>query len=627
MKILSIYLNGFKGYNKEGFYLDFRGKDFSKILAGNGKGKTSIGEGIAWCLYGCNISGQCNTDSELFNKDSDTQEMLVRCEVELEDGNIYKITRIKRKTLVVKVEWFDGKDYKTKKVTQKQLKELLPSKELFLTIFNSSYFLNQSVSNARNQLLNMLPQIDIEEVLSTYNGIEHKEIIEKYDNTSIGIKTLNSDINTLKETLNQKIGSKTTLTELLAKSRADCNVDSEEIVVDEERLNTLKNELIEIKSSRPQEIDMSALKVKLAELEGEVKTVKNEVYISENADNIKEIELKISMLRGQQNALTNTLIKVSSLNGVCSECGQPISEDFKVDKLMSIQNEIDDINTEIQTLEQTENVLTELDSNNKNQFETEKNTKVNELEKQKEDVLIQIDTVLKTNKELIDNFESSTNDAIKKINNEISEIEEKKKLKAMDEKNYLQASYNIEKYTKMLRDNEEEITSINKQIQDKEVEKAFLTEYNTNYVNYISNIMKNWLNDVSISLFKYSTTTGEVKDDFTILYKGKNYKLISNSEKVKVGLEISNMFNKALGIKLPVFIDNAECILDIPVIDTQMIIAEVSDCEMQLKSFKSDNKKETVKIASASDSKPPIIKGKLQGNFDGVQGSFFERAM
>lgn len=626
MKILSIYLNGFKGYNKEGFYLDFRGKDFSKIIAGNGKGKTSIGEGITWCLYGCNLNGQGNTDTELFNKDSDTQEMLVRCEIELEDGNIYKITRIKRKTLVVKVEWFDGKDYKTKKVTQKQLKELLPSKELFLTVFNSAYFLNQNVSNARNQLLNMLPQIDVEEVLNTYNGIEHKDIIEKYDNTSIGIKTLNTDINTLKETLNQKIGSKNTLTELLAKSRSDCNVDSEEIVVDEERLNSLRNELIEIKSSRPQEIDMSALKVKLAEIEGDIKTTSKEVYISDNTDNTKEIELKMSMLKGQKNALTNTLLKVSSLNGVCSECGQPITEEFKVDKLMSIQNDIDGINTEIETLEQTMNVLTELESNNKNQFETEKNTKINELGKQKEDVLIQIDTVLKTNKDLIDNFESTTNDTIKKINDEIFEIEEKKKLKAMDEKNYQQASYSIEKYTKMLRDNEEEITSINKQIQDKEIEKSILTEYNTNYVNYISNIMQNWLNDVKISLFKYSTTTGEIKDDFTISYKGKNYKLISNSEKVKVGLEISNMFNKALGIKLPVFIDNGECILNIPVIDTQMIIAEVSDCEMQLKSFRSEEK-ESIKIASASDSKPPVIESKLKDNYDGVQGSFFERAM
>ena len=73
------------------------------------------------------------------------------------------------------------------------------------------------------------------------------------------------------------------------------------------------------------------------------------------------------------------------------------------------------------------------------------------------------------------------------------------------------------------------------------------------------------LNRVSISLYEVSKTTGEVRDVFKFNYEDRPYVILSLSEKIKAGLEVSELLKKIAGINYPVFIDNGE---SVPVIDT-----------------------------------------------------------
>jgi len=64
---------------------------------------------------------------------------------------------------------------------------------------------------------------------------------------------------------------------------------------------------------------------------------------------------------------------------------------------------------------------------------------------------------------------------------------------------------------------------------------------------------------------------------FKFSYDGKPYKFLSLSEKIKAGLEVSELIKKLTGRNYPVFIDNGE---SIPVIDNvrptgQIFIAQV----------------------------------------------------
>lgn len=72
------------------------------------------------------------------------------------------------------------------------------------------------------------------------------------------------------------------------------------------------------------------------------------------------------------------------------------------------------------------------------------------------------------------------------------------------------------------------------------------------------------LNRVSISLYEVSKTTGEVRDVFKFNYEDRPYVTLSLSEKIKAGLEVSELLKKIAGINYPVFIDNGE---SVPVID------------------------------------------------------------
>ena len=73
------------------------------------------------------------------------------------------------------------------------------------------------------------------------------------------------------------------------------------------------------------------------------------------------------------------------------------------------------------------------------------------------------------------------------------------------------------------------------------------------------------LNRVSISLYEVSKTTGEVRDVFKFNYEDRPYVILSLSEKIKAGLEVSELLKKIAGINYPVFIDNGE---SVPVIDS-----------------------------------------------------------
>jgi len=86
-----------------------------------------------------------------------------------------------------------------------------------------------------------------------------------------------------------------------------------------------------------------------------------------------------------------------------------------------------------------------------------------------------------------------------------------------------------------------------------------------------------YLNKVSLQLWKVVQSTGEIKDDFKILYDGKEFNVLSYSERIKAGLEIANLIMGLTNIKFPIFIDNAESITAYTAPDTQVIEARVKE--------------------------------------------------
>jgi hypothetical protein len=75
------------------------------------------------------------------------------------------------------------------------------------------------------------------------------------------------------------------------------------------------------------------------------------------------------------------------------------------------------------------------------------------------------------------------------------------------------------------------------------------------------------MNRVSIRLHDVVKSTGEIVDAFRLTYEGRDLRLLSLSERIRAGLEISQAVSRLTRLDLPVFIDNSESISRIDNID------------------------------------------------------------
>ena len=71
------------------------------------------------------------------------------------------------------------------------------------------------------------------------------------------------------------------------------------------------------------------------------------------------------------------------------------------------------------------------------------------------------------------------------------------------------------------------------------------------------------MNCVEISLYDVVKTTGEIKDTFKFTYKGRRYDRLSLSEKIRAGMEVSELMKRLTGRNYPVFVDNMESVDDL----------------------------------------------------------------
>ena len=68
---------------------------------------------------------------------------------------------------------------------------------------------------------------------------------------------------------------------------------------------------------------------------------------------------------------------------------------------------------------------------------------------------------------------------------------------------------------------------------------------------------------MQISLFDVVKSTGEVKDAFKFTYNGRRYDRLSLSEKVRAGMEVSELIKRLTGRNHPQYVDNMESVDDL----------------------------------------------------------------
>jgi len=134
-----------------------------------------------------------------------------------------------------------------------------------------------------------------------------------------------------------------------------------------------------------------------------------------------------------------------------------------------------------------------------------------------------------------------------------------------------------EEAKKKLKEVEEDIKLAEQQISEIKILIEYAKAFNSKKLELEAAEINKYLNKVSLQLWKIVQSTGEVRDDFKILYDGKEFNVLSYSERIKAGLEIANLIMGLTNIKFPIFVDNAESITAYSMPNTQIIEARVKE--------------------------------------------------
>ena len=108
---------------------------------------------------------------------------------------------------------------------------------------------------------------------------------------------------------------------------------------------------------------------------------------------------------------------------------------------------------------------------------------------------------------------------------------------------------------------EARIQAAQKQIAEQKEAVACLLQYIAKRVELT--LAELQMNRVSISLYDVVKSTGEVKDVFRFEYSGRRYDRLSLSEKIRAGMEVSELMKRLTGRNYPVFVDNMESVDDL----------------------------------------------------------------
>jgi DNA repair exonuclease SbcCD ATPase subunit len=616
-------MQGFKNrVAKEEFELSLH----TLITGDNGKGKTSIGESITWGFFGSNLWGNDRSDAKLINKDASITEIEIDFRADGVKHNI--IRRKKKKDVDV---YLDDE----KITTEALLNKLDLDKKTFITIFNPVYFSGMEPKDAKEFLIKKLGDVAKEDVLDAMGEPYKGMLLENnFRNPDMFLEDRKQDMKDAEDDL------------IYLEGMIDGNKVSEEVpdvkTFDDTELSTLRKKLYaELSEGFTPPHDLEDIRRRKLEAQQNIlKVMSEEVNLIDTTKMERELavlENKLNLIPIKDPELIDIKALYNKKQDLVTEYNE-LSKEFQqcTPRLVSCPNCQLDIDIKEQERERIrsralnckrkgESLTKEIaDSEIENFNRMEKYN--HEIKEHRASVQADIDALTEELKKVrLDNevtlkfHNDNVAYSINTLNAEIASLDEhlqkviteNLEAKNKHEQDKLLATKDLKDSIMELEKIQIEVTSFNakrvsliEQLQEAKdnVQKAkdkivnvnarintlkqlidAGKKYNSTKLDLQARMIQRHLDKVSIRLKKYIPTTGEIKDDFAIMYDGKEFNVLSTSEQIKAGLEISNLIMNVMDIKYPVFIDNKESITEYKAPDTQIIEAMVvEDQELQI---------------------------------------------
>lgn len=591
-QITSLMLSGFKSY-EEPTELVFGNP--TVITGGNGRGKSSIADAIAFAVTGCPFFGERGID-RLHNENN--PDVAIRmCFVD-ETGTLHELNRTRRKNRMTIT--YDGYE-----IRQLDLADLFGERDVFLSIFNPLYFIEELGEDGKKLLERYLPTIPHETVLSQLS----EPVREHLKNETIlspegSLKRCREEIRSLEERITYLRGQKD-----LAASQGESHEQAEQELTLQADL--LRREIAELEQRQFSSMDVSAMQERLVELSGRYE----EAARDERADTSKLRE-QLQLLREKiarrevekyQSKFTEALAEASAR---VKDLGVRYQRENAAYKAFHAGMECPACHRSV-----TEQSLSEVQAALKKVL--------SELYAAGSEQRAQLIELQEMDKKAADTFARFKEDDLGKWAAEAAEMEQRcaslaeqasaetECLRAeiqtltadLEYGNLSQAEYDrLGTCREELRQSEAKIAALQDMTAaqlpdfDREIAQASanIAEIKRKMADVIAYISKRAeltfsqlkMNRVEISLYDVVKSTGEVKDTFKFQYGGRRYDRLSLSEKIRAGMEVSELMKRLTGRNYPVFVDNMESVDDLANVRPtgQIIMAKcVSGAALQVK--------------------------------------------
>lgn len=559
-QITGMTIAGFKSYG-EPTELVFGNP--TVITGGNGRGKTSIADAIAFAVTGLPFFGERGID-RLHNE---TQpDVSITMNFVDEEGTAHVLTRTRHKSTMTIL--YDGYT-----IRQMDLTELFGEKDVFLSIFNPLYFIEELGEDGKNLLERHLPLISHEAVLAqlsdaTRAALENEPLLSP----DTYLKKKRADIRELEETVIYLQGQK----DLAESQSKDWSQTVEGLSA---RRDALTRAVEELEAKRFDGLDTKAMEQRLVELSARYNEAARDGSLLDGE--IMELERKLAARRVEQyqspytQAIAEANAKLAELAArfnrdkqafhacvpgePCPTCRRLITEEALVEVRAALETSSKATIAAGQEQRAQLNELNENDAKAKAVFEQFQADDVAELEGQLAGLRAQ-----KTEDSPADDLRVQIQQLTADLEyGNLSEVEYARLKECREELRECAADLKAaqaaaeqrpEDFDGKIKAVQDKITALKKLIADVAIyvsERAKLT----------FSALK--MNRVEISLYDVVKTTGERKDAFKFTYGGRRYDRLSLSEKIRAGMEVSELMKRLTGRNYPVFVDNMESVDDL----------------------------------------------------------------
>ena len=559
-------ISGFKSY-QESVELTFGNP--TVITGGNGRGKTSIADAIAFAVTGLPFFGERGID-KLHNEVSPDVFVSLRF---VDETGSHELTRTRKKNRMTIT--YDGYE-----IRQLDLTDMFGERDVFLSIFNPLYFIEELGESGKNLLERYLPMLSHETVLAQLSepvreSLQDKDILSP----DTYLKNKRAEIRELEEHIIYLNGQM----DLAMSQGHDRKQSAAEL---SQRIETAEAELAALEGKQFAGMDVSAMQEQLVELSAQYgeSNREDQTEAARRRERLQALREKIARRQAEQyisqytQAMAETEAAVKELGGrysrevkayealvpgtACPTCHRKIT----VDSLGEVQEALKKAAAAILSAgREKQTQLKQLRELDQKSAETFQQFKADDLQKwsaeteeweqrqetqgtgeQAQDLLAKIQAL---NADLT--YGCLTQEEYERM----LECREEVKRAEME----LTALRSVEAketpdFEGQIARDKQEIEGLKKHISD-------VALYVSKRAELTFSQLK--MNRVEISLYDVVKTTGECKDAFQFTYGGRRYDRLSLSEKVRAGMELSELMKRLTGRNYPVFVDNMESIDDL----------------------------------------------------------------